>query len=98
MSNQAKTDELPPTDSPDASSSDTATRRDFLARSGSLVISACALAGVAGSVGLALPNFHVGLPPRFALGRPADFKIGTLTWLRDRALWTMLSFSIPPKI
>ena len=45
----------------------------------------CATA-VAGVVRVAVPDFEEGLPRRFPLGRPSDFKMNTLTWLQDRDL------------
>ena len=63
------------------------TRRDFLARTGTVVVSACAVTALAGSARLAWPDFHAGTPMRFALGKASDFRIGTLTWLRERDLF-----------
>jgi cytochrome b6-f complex iron-sulfur subunit len=77
------TDEKPP------AGQATSSRRTFLARSGTLAVSACTLTAVAGSFRLARPDFVEGTPPRFALGLPSDFKIGTLTWLRASQLFVL---------
>jgi Rieske Fe-S protein len=53
------------------------------------VAGACALSAVAGGVRVAVPNFEEGLPKRFPLGRPSDFKMNTLIWLQDRDLFVM---------
>ena len=49
----------------------------------------CALSAVVGGVRVAVPDFDEGLPQRFPLGRPADFKMNTLTWLQDRDLFVV---------
>ncbi|MBI5507276.1 MAG: Rieske (2Fe-2S) protein [Deltaproteobacteria bacterium] len=70
-----------------ASVSDAVSRRDFLADSGRLVTAAC-LAGVtAGAVRLSLPDVESGRRPRARLGAPADFKMGTVTWLQEHELF-----------
>ncbi len=64
-------------------------RRDFLVLAGKLVVGLTALGGVAGGLRLAVADFAVGPPPRFSLGVPADYKMQTLTWLRDRDLFVL---------
>lgn len=58
-------------------------RREFLERAGKAVIGACSVAGGAVATGLALPPAGAGPRARIPIGTPADFKVGTLTWLRD---------------
>jgi cytochrome b6-f complex iron-sulfur subunit len=41
------------------------------------------------AAGLAMPSTQAGPPARFAVGTPADFKTGTLTWLRDLDLFVV---------
>ena len=67
--------------------SSTSNRRDFLAKAGIVAVCSCAAAALAGSVRLAVPDFFDGPPERFPLGRPSDFKTGTLTWVRDKQLF-----------
>jgi cytochrome b6-f complex iron-sulfur subunit len=62
-------------------------RREFLERAGRLVIAACSAGGGAMAAGLAMPPTGAGPSARVAIGTPADFKIGTLTWLRDLDLF-----------
>ncbi len=64
-------------------------RRSFLTYSGHIVAGACVLFASVGAVRLAIPDFQEGLPKRFPMGRPADFKMNTLTWLRQRDLFVM---------
>ncbi|MCP4676382.1 MAG: Rieske (2Fe-2S) protein [Deltaproteobacteria bacterium] len=65
---------------------DPTTRRDFLTRTGHVVTGICALSAVAGGVRLALPDFTDDRPKRFPIGRLSDFKMNTLTWLREMDL------------
>jgi Rieske Fe-S protein len=65
------------------------TRRGFLVRAGQLAAGACGLAVGAGAVRLAVPDFDDGEGSRFPLGRFADFKMNTLTWVRKRDLFVM---------
>jgi cytochrome b6-f complex iron-sulfur subunit len=65
------------------------TRRGFLVRAGQLAAGACGLAATAGAVRLAVPDFDDGEGRRFLLGRLADFKMNTLTWVRRRDLFVM---------
>ena len=64
-------------------------RRDFLAMSGNLLVGACGLAAVAGGLRMAVPDFDTGAPVRFSLGLPADFKMHTLTWLREHDVFVI---------
>jgi len=66
-----------------------ATRRDLLARAGTAALAACGLGAVVGAVRFAMPETADGTPRRFALGTPADFKMRTVTWLRDRELFVV---------
>jgi nitrite reductase/ring-hydroxylating ferredoxin subunit len=62
-------------------------RRDFLTRAGHLVLGACGLTAAAGALRLATPDFSGGAQRRLPLGFLADFKMNTLTWLRDKDLF-----------
>jgi cytochrome b6-f complex iron-sulfur subunit len=65
------------------------TRRDFLARTGNWLAGACACTALVGSVRLAVPDFSEGAPIRFPLGAVSDFKVNTLTWMREAALFVI---------
>ena len=67
------------------------TRRGFLARAGLFLTGACAVSGVAMGVRLAIPDVAGGLPSRFPLGRLVDFKINTVTWIRERDVFVVRS-------
>jgi len=64
-------------------------RRDFLALSGNLLVGICGLGALAGGLRMAVADFSTGAPARFALGLPADFKMHTLTWLRDQDVFVL---------
>ncbi len=64
-------------------------RRDFLTTTGHVLVGACALSALAGGIRFAVPDYAEGLPERFPLGMISDFKMNTLTWLRDRDLFVM---------
>jgi cytochrome b6-f complex iron-sulfur subunit len=57
-------------------------RRDFLARAGAWTAGACGLAALAGAARFASPESSRG-PSVFPLGALGDFKVRTVTWLRD---------------
>ncbi len=61
-------------------------RRDFLTRTGHVVTGVCALSAVAGGIRLAVPDFTDDRPKRFPIGTMSDFKMNTLTWLREMDL------------
>lgn len=65
------------------------TRRDFLTRTGNLLVGACALGAAAGAVRLTLPEVQQIEATRFPLGAASDFRIGTLTWLRAHELFVV---------
>jgi Rieske Fe-S protein len=44
---------------------------------------------LAGAVRFAIPEIKEGPPRRFPVGKPADFKIRTLTWLRRHDLFVI---------
>ncbi len=63
---------------------------DFAAtRRGFLVAGVCAVSAAVGGMRFAMPDFGAGHSARFALGRLSDFKMNTLTWLRERELFVM---------
>jgi len=64
-------------------------RRDFLATAGGVLVGACAVGAAAGAARLAVPDVLQGPPPRFPLGRPSDFKVNTVTWIRERDLFVV---------
>ncbi len=72
-----------------ADESSSSSRRDFLAKAGIVAVCSCAAGALAGSVRLAVPDFFDGPPERFPLGRPSDFKTGTLTWVREKQLFVL---------
>lgn len=74
---------------PDVNGDEGGSRRAFLARAGNLMVGACALGAVAGAARLASPEVQQLEPLRFPLGRAADFRVGTLTWLRQRELFVV---------
>ncbi|MBW1810978.1 MAG: Rieske (2Fe-2S) protein [Deltaproteobacteria bacterium] len=84
---QAVSQSKSPEDSPPVG--DTASRRDFLTLAGQAAVGVCACTALAGSLRLALPDFYDGPPEVFALGTPADFKTGTLTWLNENDLFVV---------
>jgi cytochrome b6-f complex iron-sulfur subunit len=67
----------------------TSSRRDFLTLAGQAAVGVCACTALAGSLRLALPDFYDGPPEVFALGTPADFKTGTMTWLNENDLFVV---------
>ncbi len=64
-------------------------RRDFLSRTGSLLLWGSAAAVAAGSVRVFVPNCHADFEPRIVLGKPSDFKIRTVNWLRQHDLFVL---------
>jgi cytochrome b6-f complex iron-sulfur subunit len=66
-----------------------ASRRRFIGSG--LVLGACGLSALAGGLRFAMPLGGVEGNFRFALGRLSDFKMNTLTWLRDRDLFVLRS-------
>jgi len=62
-------------------------RRDFLSRAGNATIGLCAVGAAALGTRVAVPDFSDGPPEVFPVGSVADFKIGTLTWIRDKDLF-----------
>jgi len=71
--------------------SDNLSRRDFLTRAGQAAVVATTATAAAGTVSLALPNVEEGRPRRLLLGTPADFKMGTVTWLEEHELFVLRS-------
>lgn len=71
--------------------SDKIGRRDFLAQAGQVAIAATAATAAAGGVALAIPNVEEGRTRRLLLGTPADFKMGTTTWLDEHELFVVRS-------
>jgi len=67
----------------------TSSRRDFLTRAGVVAVCSCAAGALAASVRMAVPDFYDGPPERFPLGKPSDFKTGTLTWIREKELFVL---------
>ncbi len=79
--------ETDPEDVPPVKDEPRTSRRDFLARTGQILVGACGVASVAGAARLALPNVDDRGARRFRLGVLSDFKMNTLTWLRERDLF-----------
>lgn len=69
--------------------SDKLSRRDFMTRAGQAAVGATAATAAAGGVALAIPNVEEGRPRRLLLGTPADFKMGTVTWLAEHELFVV---------
>ncbi|NOZ86988.1 MAG: ubiquinol-cytochrome c reductase iron-sulfur subunit [Deltaproteobacteria bacterium] len=62
-------------------------RRDFLSLAGTTLLGTCGLMTVAGISALAVPEVAAGKPKRFPIGAPGDFRMNTLTFLRERDLF-----------
>lgn len=77
------------TDENDNASQPRASRRDFLSSSGKLLTGICGAAAGIGAVHLAIPDSDDTHDSRFVIGRLSDFKMNTLTWLRDKSLFVM---------
>lgn len=73
----------------EASPTDATSRRDFLSSSSKLLTGICGAAAGIGAVRLAIPDIDDTHESRFVLGRLSDFKMNTLTWLRDKSLFVM---------
>jgi len=78
-----------PEDSQPVGDTGSSSRRDFLTLAGQAAVGVCACSALAGSLRLALPDFYDGPPGVVALGTPADFKTGTLTWLNEIDLFVV---------
>lgn len=64
-------------------------RREFLTRAGEAALWASAAGSAVAALRFAVPDIVASAPERFALGTPADFKVRTITWLRDRELFVV---------
>lgn len=64
-------------------------RRDFLVRGGAILLGVSAVSSVAAGLRFASPDFSSGAPAKFPLGRVSDFKMNTLSWLRDRDMFVL---------
>ncbi len=64
-------------------------RRDFLSRAGGVTLACCGLVATAGALRMTVPEVADGPPSRFAIGSVADFKMRTLTWLREHGLFVL---------
>jgi cytochrome b6-f complex iron-sulfur subunit len=64
-------------------------RRQFLVRTGQLLLGACAVTGVVGAWRFSASDFSDGPSRHMALGTLSSFKMNTLTWLRQRDLFVM---------
>jgi len=62
-------------------------RRELLARVGNLAVAACLAGGGAGAVRMAITNVDSAGNGVVLLGTPADFKMGTVTWLKEHELF-----------
>lgn len=76
----------PPERAPEGSAQ---TRREFLTRAGEAALWASGAGSAAAALRFALPDIVASAPERFALGTPADFKVRTVTWLRERELFVV---------
>ncbi|MFH0901995.1 MAG: Rieske (2Fe-2S) protein [Pseudomonadota bacterium] len=65
------------------------TRRELLCKGTTLLVAGCGAAALLGSVRFVASQTALGAGKRFAIGRPADFKMGTLTWLRDEGVFVV---------
>ncbi len=68
---------------------DQPTRRDFLGRAGTAAVVTVTCAAGVGALRLAYPSVSAGRPSRFAIGTPADFRMGTLTLLGPEQLFLL---------
>ncbi len=64
-------------------------RRELLTRAGEAALWASFAGSAAAAIRFALPDIVASAPERFALGTPADFKVRTVTWLRERELFVV---------
>ena len=64
-------------------------RREFIAWAGHATVVISGLTAVAGAVRMVVPSFDDATDKRFPLGRADEFKMNTITWLRDRDLFVM---------
>jgi len=74
---------------PDVPLASPVSRREFLSRAGDVALATCLLGSGAGAARLALPNVEAGSPRQVTLGTPADFKMGTVTWLKAAELFVV---------
>jgi nitrite reductase/ring-hydroxylating ferredoxin subunit len=66
-------------------------RRDLLNTVGHAAVGVVALGATLASARLALPNLEAGRARLLLLGSPADFKMGTITWLAAHELFVVRS-------
>jgi cytochrome b6-f complex iron-sulfur subunit len=64
-------------------------RRSFLSGAGQVLTGISGAAAVIGAIRLTVPNFDDTREARFVLGRLSDFKMNTLTWIREKELFVM---------
>jgi cytochrome b6-f complex iron-sulfur subunit len=66
-------------------------RRELLVRAGEVTLAACLVGTTAGALRLATPNVEADRAQHALLGTPADFKMGTVTWLKEHELFVVRS-------
>lgn len=64
-------------------------RRDLLTAAGHATVAAAILGATGGAIRFVMPNVDEGRPSRVPLGSPADFKMGTLSWLKETELFVV---------
>jgi Rieske Fe-S protein len=62
-------------------------RRDFISKATGFLIGGCLVSTVAASVRFVYPNFKSDRATQLPLGKLSDFKIRTLTWIREADLF-----------
>jgi nitrite reductase/ring-hydroxylating ferredoxin subunit len=64
-------------------------RRDVLLRMGRWLLGSASVAALVGAGRFLRPGILAGAPSIYPIGRLSDFRVGTLTWLRERELFVM---------
>ncbi len=74
---------------PSSGSSSEMPRRDFLVGGGVVLLGAAGISSLAAGVRFASPDFSSDNSTKFALGGFSDFKMNTLSWLREKDLFVI---------
>jgi cytochrome b6-f complex iron-sulfur subunit len=68
---------------------DPLSRRDALLRIGQWLMGSAGVAALLGAGRFLRPGIQTGAPSVFPIGRLSDFRMGTLTWLREHELFVV---------
>ncbi|OGQ90299.1 MAG: hypothetical protein A2289_14165 [Deltaproteobacteria bacterium RIFOXYA12_FULL_58_15] len=66
-------------------------RREFISQAGRVAVVVAGTGVVVGGVRVAIPNAAPGASRHVLLGNVGDFRVGTVTWLRDLELFVLRS-------